>query len=64
MSDWEKLLVEDYGQNVIDFYRKEVCNDLDKFYFFYEGTSEEDPQDVFNYIYDPKTKSLFNKNFF
>lgn len=62
MSDWEKFLIQDYGQDVIDFYLQKVCDDIEKFYFFYEGTSDEDPHDVFNYVYDPKTKSLFNNN--
>jgi len=59
MDDWIQALIQDYGEDVINFYLSNVCDDPEKFYFFYQGTQDYQPDDHLNFIYDPNTKSLF-----
>lgn len=61
MDDWKKILIQDYGEDVINFYLNNVCDDLEKFYFYYQGKVSQNPHDNLNLIYDSNTKTLFHK---
>ena len=59
MDYWLQGLIQEYGEDVINFYLSNICEDPEKFYFFYQGTQDYQPDDHLNFVYDPKTKSLF-----
>jgi len=55
----KEFLIQEYGQDVVDFYVKNVSNKLDYFSVRYCEDIDEDPQDTYSYIWDPISKSAF-----